>query len=50
MLGEIAGAAADGLIVGSPWFVGKDDPVNQAFVGKFKAKYGRDPDQFAAQA
>ncbi len=49
-LGEIAGAAADGLIVGSPWFVGKDDPANQAFVTKFHAKNGRDPDQFAAQA
>ncbi len=49
-LGEIAGSAADGLIVGSPWFVGKDDPANQAFVAKFRAKYGRDPDQFAAQA
>ncbi len=49
-LGDIAGPAADGLIVGSPWFVGKDDPVNQAFVTKFKAKYGKEPDQFAAQA
>jgi branched-chain amino acid transport system substrate-binding protein len=49
-LGEIAGAAANGLIVGSPWFIGKDDPANQQFVSKFKAKYGRDPDQFAAQA
>jgi branched-chain amino acid transport system substrate-binding protein len=49
-LGEIAGAASDGLIVGSPWFIGKADPVNQAFVAAFKAKYGRDPDQFAAQA
>ncbi|HEY0206331.1 MAG TPA: ABC transporter substrate-binding protein [Acetobacteraceae bacterium] len=49
-LGEIAGPAADGLLVGSPWFVGKDDPVNQAFVSKFKAKYGKEPDQFAAQA
>lgn len=49
-LGEIAGAAADGLLVGSPWFVGKDDPANQAFVAKFRAKNGRDPDQFAAQA
>ena len=28
-LGEIGGTAADGLIVGSPWFVGKDDPANQ---------------------
>ncbi len=49
-LGEIAGAAADGLIVGSPWFVAKSDPANQAFVQKFQAKYGKAPDQFAAQA
>ncbi|HEY0419559.1 MAG TPA: ABC transporter substrate-binding protein [Acetobacteraceae bacterium] len=49
-LGEIAGAAADGLIVGSPWFIGKPDAQNQSFVSRFKAKYGRDPDQFAAQA
>ncbi len=49
-LGQIAGAAADGLIVGSPWFIGKQDPANQAFVAAFRGKYGRDPDQFAAQA
>jgi branched-chain amino acid transport system substrate-binding protein len=49
-LGEIAGAAADGLIVGSPWFIGKADPLNQKFVAAFKAKYGKNPDQFAAQA
>lgn len=49
-LGEIAGAAADGLIVGSPWFVGKTTPQNQAFVAAFRTKYGHDPDQFAAQA
>jgi branched-chain amino acid transport system substrate-binding protein len=49
-LGEIAGAAADGLIVGSPWFIGKPDPLNQKFVAAFKAKYNKDPDQFAAQA
>ena len=49
-LGQIAGAAADGLIVGSPWFIGKADPANQAFVAAFRAKYNRDPDQFAAQA
>lgn len=49
-LGDIAGAAADGLIVGSPWFIGKPDPLNQKFVAAFKAKYGKDPDQFAAQA
>jgi branched-chain amino acid transport system substrate-binding protein len=49
-LGEIAGAAADGLIVGSPWFIGKPDAVNQKFVADFRKKYGKDPDQFAAQS
>lgn len=49
-LGQIAGAAADGLIVGSPWFIAKPDAANQAFVTAFRAKYGKDPDQFAAQA
>jgi branched-chain amino acid transport system substrate-binding protein len=49
-LGEIAGKAADGLIVGSPWFIGKPDAKNQAFVAAFKKKYGKEPDQFAAQA
>jgi branched-chain amino acid transport system substrate-binding protein len=49
-LGQIAGAAADGMIVGSPWFLGKPDPTNQAFVTAFKARFGKDPDQFAAQA
>jgi branched-chain amino acid transport system substrate-binding protein len=49
-LGQIAGAAADGLLVGSPWFIGKPDKLNQEFVTAFRAKYGKDPDQFAAQA
>ncbi len=49
-LGQIAGAAADGLIVGSPWFIGKPDPANQAFVAAFREEYHHDPDQFAAQA
>jgi branched-chain amino acid transport system substrate-binding protein len=49
-LGQIAGAAADGLIVGSPWFIGKPDAGNQAFVKAFRTRFGREPDQFAAQA
>ena len=49
-LGEIAGKAADGLLVGSPWFVGKDTPVNDKFVADFRKANGHDPDQFAAQA
>lgn len=47
---EIAGDAADGTLVGSPWFIGKSDPANEKFVSAYKAKYGTDPDQFAAQA
>ena len=49
-LGEIAGAAADGLIVGSPWSLSKQEPANQAFVAAFEAKTSHKPDQFAAQA
>ena len=47
---EIAGDAADGLIVATPWFAEKDDPKVQEFVEKYEAKYGMAPDQFAAQA
>ena len=49
-IAEIAGDAAEGTLVGSPWFVGKSDATNQKFVAAYKAKYGSDPDQFAAQA
>jgi branched-chain amino acid transport system substrate-binding protein len=49
-VGEIAGDAADGTLVGSPWFIGKKDPANEAFIATFKSKYSADPDQFAAQA
>jgi branched-chain amino acid transport system substrate-binding protein len=46
----VAGAAADGTLVGSPWFIDKADDLNQKFVKAYKAKYNMDPDQFAAQA
>ncbi len=49
-LGQIAGPAADGLIVASPWFIAKPDPLNTRFVADFRARYNKDPDQFAAQA
>jgi branched-chain amino acid transport system substrate-binding protein len=49
-LGDIAGEAADGTLVGSPWFIAKDDAANTKFVADFRAKYKEDPDQFAAQA
>jgi branched-chain amino acid transport system substrate-binding protein len=47
---DMAGAAADGVIVGSPWFPGTDDPAAARFIGAYRARYGRDPDQFAARA
>ena len=49
-LAEIAGKAAEGVISGSPWFLADPNPKNQAFVKAYKAKFGSDPDQFAAQA
>ncbi len=49
-IGEIAGAASNGTLVGSPWFVGKQDAANVKFVADYKAKYNALPDQFAAQA
>jgi len=47
---EIAGEAADGLIVATPWFAEKPDDRVQDFVKKYEDAYGHKPDQFAAQA
>jgi branched-chain amino acid transport system substrate-binding protein len=47
---EIAGAAAEGLIVATPWFVDKPDPKVKTFVQKYDKAFGKKPDQFAAQA
>ncbi len=45
-----AGAAGDGVIVGTPWFPNKDDQKVKDFRKAYVAKYGKEPDQFAAQA
>lgn len=47
---KIAGDAANGLIVATPWFGAKEDAKVQEFVKKYTDKYGKEPDQFAAQA
>lgn len=47
---EIAGEAGNGLIVATPWFAGKDNEKVQEFVKTYKEEYGKEPDQFAAQA
>src|SRR5690606_31848423 len=47
---RLAGEAAEGAIVGSPWFPGRDHPKVKDFVARYQERYGRVPDQFAAQA
>jgi branched-chain amino acid transport system substrate-binding protein len=45
-----AGDAAEGLVVGSAWSVNTPTARNQQFVAAYRARYGVDPDQVAAQA
>jgi branched-chain amino acid transport system substrate-binding protein len=48
---EVAKEAAEGAVVGSPWFAGRDDAKVKKFVADYTAKMGgKGPDQFAAQA
>ncbi len=49
-LAKIAGGAAEGAISGAAWDVSSTFPANVDFVKAYKAAYGSDPDQFAAQA
>lgn len=44
------GDVALGAVNGSQWSPDLDNPVNQAFVAAFEAKYGRLPSLYAAQA
>jgi len=45
-----AGRAAQGAISGAAWIGSEDTPGNGAFVAAFQARFGRAPDQFAAQS
>jgi branched-chain amino acid transport system substrate-binding protein len=47
---ELAGDAANGVFTESNFFPNDTHPEVQAFVAKFKAKYGEDPDNFNAVA
>ena len=49
-LTKSAGKAADGSVMASPWFPGKDDSNVKKFVANYKARFNKEPDQFAAQA
>lgn len=45
---EIAGPAAEGTLVTGEFTPGIDSPLNKAFEAAYKARYGSDPDFFAA--
>jgi branched-chain amino acid transport system substrate-binding protein len=47
---KVAGPPSLGVVVGAAWFIAGKAPGNLAFVKRFQAKYGTDPDQFAAQS
>ncbi|MFZ6872932.1 ABC transporter substrate-binding protein [Undibacterium sp. Di27W] len=47
---EIAKDAADNTLMGSPWSAENQSAANKSFMADYKAKFGADPDQFAAQA
>ena len=47
---DVAKDAAEGAIVGSPWYGGRSAPQVIKFVADYTAKGGKPPDQFAAQA
>ncbi|MGM4893426.1 ABC transporter substrate-binding protein [Tardiphaga sp. 839_C3_N1_4] len=46
---ELAGPAANGIIVGATWFSGYDSPRSKAFVAAYQKRYGSTPDIYAAQ-
>lgn len=44
-----AGTAADGTIVAASWNIGDQSPGMAEFIAAYRARYGIDPDAFAAQ-
>ncbi|QTX05779.1 ABC transporter substrate-binding protein [Agromyces archimandritae] len=47
---EGAGDAAEGVVVGAAWNSASDNEQNLAFIDAYTEKFGKAPDQFAAQA
>ncbi|MGE3272461.1 MAG: ABC transporter substrate-binding protein, partial [Chloroflexota bacterium] len=46
---ELAGQSAEGSYYVGHWSISADWPESLAFVERFRARYGHDPDQYAAQ-
>ncbi len=47
---QLAGDAADGVITFASWSRLSDTPGNRAFIERYRARYGRDPEVWAAQS
>ena len=47
---QAAGDAAEGVIAFASWVNTADTPVNQAFIQNYRAKYGIEPNTWAAQS
>ena len=47
---EIAGRAAEGVIVTFPFNPTSSDPVRQGFIRRYQRRYGHSPDSFAAHS
>ena len=47
---KLAGEAAEGTLVSTPWNPNRDSEKAKHFVKAYTEKYGHEPDQFAAQA
>jgi branched-chain amino acid transport system substrate-binding protein len=45
-----AGKDGTGVQVAAAWYAGNDSEENREFIQDYRAKYGTEPDQFAAQA
>ncbi len=45
---DLAGEAAEGVVVTYPYDYYREDPLTQSFNRRFKEKYGHEPDSFAA--
>ena len=46
----VAGPSAQGTVVGAAWYANAKYPENERFVKAYAAKFGKPPDQFAAQS
>lgn len=48
-MAELGGAAAEGYLVGSTWYLSYEAASNKPFVEAYRKRYNSDPDSFAAQ-